>query len=63
MALASKPDSEGSFAELAGLIDAVDAALRTVPGCELPAWSKPTDYSIGGVPYAGCVATVQISSV
>jgi len=63
MALASKPDTEGSFGELGDLIDRVDGALRTVPGCELPAWSKPTDYSIGGVPYAGTVAIVQISSI
>jgi hypothetical protein len=62
-ALAGRPDSEGSLAQLGELVDLVDTALRTVPGCELPTWAKPTDYTIDGVPYAGTVSTVQISSV
>lgn len=57
------PDSEGALAQLGELVDQVDTALRTVAGCELPAWSKPTDYPLGGVPYAGALATVQISTL
>jgi hypothetical protein len=62
-AYAGATDSEGNFATLGDLIDSVDTALRTLPGCELPAWSKPADYTVGGVPMAGAMATVQYSSV
>jgi hypothetical protein len=61
-AIAGKADSEGAHAELAEMVDGIDAALRTVDGCQLPAWSKPTDYAIGNVPYAATVATVMLAS-
>lgn len=61
-ALAGRTDSAGSLEELGAFIDAIDAALRTVAGCELPTWSKPTDYTVTGVPYAGAVATIQVAT-
>jgi len=61
-AIAGRADSEGAFATLGDLIDAVDIALRAVPGCELPTWAKPSDYSIDGVPYAATVSTVQLAT-
>lgn len=59
-ALAGRASSEGAYAELGELVDKLDAALRTIPGCELPSWSKPADYTVGGVPYAGTIATIQL---
>jgi len=61
-AIAGKADSEGAYATLGDLIDGIDSALRTVPGCELPAWAKPSDYAIDGVPYAATVATIQLAT-
>jgi hypothetical protein len=61
-ALAGKADSAGALEALAELIDTIDGALRTVTGCELPTWSKPTDYTLTGVPYAGSIATIQIGT-
>jgi hypothetical protein len=62
MALAGRADSEGSLEKLGELVDAVDLALRAAPGCELPTWGRPTDYTITGVPYAGSIATIQVAS-
>jgi len=62
-AYAGGADSEGAYATLGDLIDDVDTALRTLPGCELPTWSKPADETVGGVPVAGSVATVQYANV
>jgi hypothetical protein len=62
-AYAGGADSEGAFSKLGDLIDDVDLALRALPGCELPTWSKPADDSVGGVPVSGSVATVQYSSI
>jgi hypothetical protein len=53
---------QGAYATLGDLIDGIDSALRTVPGCELPAWAKPSDYAIDGVPYAATVATIQLAT-
>jgi hypothetical protein len=61
-AIAGRADSEGSYAQLGELVDLVDTALRTIDGCQLPSWAKPTDYTIDGVPYAASVATVQLAS-
>lgn len=61
-AVAGRADSEGSFAELAELVDSVDAALRTVAGCRLPTWAKARDALLGGVPYAAAVATIEYAT-
>jgi len=62
-ALAGRADSAGAFELLGELVDTIDGALRTVPGCELPVWAKPTDYTVTGVPYAGAVATIAIQTI
>jgi hypothetical protein len=62
-ALAGRADTAGAFEKLGELVDLVDAALRTVPGCELPVWAKPADYQVTGVPYAGSVATIAIQTI
>jgi len=59
-AVAGRADTEGAIATLADLIDAVDAALLTVPGLQLPSWAKPFDASLDGIPYAASAATVQL---
>lgn len=61
-ALAGRADSAGALEALGELVDEIDAALRAVPGCELPTWSKPTDYNVTGVPYAGVIATIQVAT-
>lgn len=61
-AIAGRADSAGALETLGQLVDAVDAGLRTVPGCQMPSWSKPADYVIDGVPYAGTVATITYAS-
>jgi hypothetical protein len=61
MALSGRADTEGSFEALGELIDTIDVALR-IPGCELPTWGKPTDYTVSGVPYAGSIATIEIGT-
>lgn len=58
-ALAGKTDSEAAFAALGALADAVDAALLAIDGVQLPAWSMPTDRTLGNVPYAAMVATIE----
>lgn len=62
-AYAGGADTEGAFSRLGELIDLVDLALRALPGCELPTWSKPVDEPIGGAPVANSAATIQYSSV
>jgi hypothetical protein len=61
-AIAGRPDSEGALEELAGTIDTIDTALRTLRGCELPTWARPLDTTLEGVPYAATIATVQLPS-
>jgi hypothetical protein len=61
-AYAGKADSEGSLAELGELIDRIDAALRKVAGCELPAWAAPASYSPDGVDRVGAVGTIEIGT-
>jgi hypothetical protein len=61
-AYAGGADTEGAFAKLGELVDVVDAALRALPGCELPAWAKPVDDTAGGVPVSSSAATIQYSS-
>jgi sugar phosphate isomerase/epimerase len=61
-AYAGKADTEGALLELAEMLDAIDAALR-IPGCELPTWSKPADYTLDGASRAGSVGTIQIATV
>jgi hypothetical protein len=60
-ALGGSPDSEGSFAALGELLEAVDAALRAIPGAGGPTWARPADIKLGGVTYAASVGTVQIA--
>jgi hypothetical protein len=61
-AVAGRADAEGALELLGGLVDQVDAALRVVPGLQLPAWSRPLDRPIGGdsVRYGTTSATVQL---
>ena len=61
-ALAGRTDSEGAYLALAELIDQTDTALRSIPGCQLPSWSKPADYVIGEQTHAGSVATVTLAT-
>ena len=64
-AVGGRADSEGSLLELAGLIDAIDAALLA-PGAarssSLPSWARPVDTMLDGVSYAASVATISDSS-
>jgi len=54
-AVAGAGDSDAALGQLAELVDAVDAALRAVPGCGLPTWAKPRDQIVGDVPVPVCV--------
>jgi hypothetical protein len=61
-ALAGKADTEAAYAALGDLIDAVDAALRSLAGAQLPTWSRPLDLEYGGTVYAATSATVAFAS-
>jgi len=54
-AVAGAGDSDAALEQIAELVDAVDAALRAVPGCGLPTWAKPRDQIVGDVPVPVCV--------
>lgn len=58
-AVAGKADTEGAIETLADLVDAVDHALLHTLGIQLPTWSMPRDVSLGNVPYAASIATIQ----
>ena len=60
-AIAGRADTTGAYAELAELIDTIDAGIRTVPGCELPTWAAPADVTLG-IPYAAAIATIEIAT-
>lgn len=59
-AIGGRADTEGAYLSLGDLIDGCDVALRKLDGAQLPTWTRPLDYGIGGVPYAASVATVQL---
>ena len=59
-AIAGQTDTDAGYAELADLVDRVDAALLAVPGLQLPTWARPTDRSLAGASYGATVATVQL---
>jgi len=59
-AVAGRVDSESALVLLGDLVDAVDAALRLVPGLQLPTWTRPVDRTIAGVAYGMTTATVQL---
>lgn len=58
--VAGRIDSEAALEGLAKLIDETDAALLTLPGVQLPTWSKPADAVLGTAPYATTEATIQM---
>jgi hypothetical protein len=58
-AIAGRTDTEAALAALATLVDEVDAALRPLPGVQLPTWGRPFDYDVSGIKYAATVATIQ----
>ncbi len=53
-AIAGSADSDAAYAELAELVDRVDAALRTIDGCGWPTWNKPRD-ATGDVQYPSAI--------
>lgn len=59
-AIAGRQDSDGALEGLADLVDAIDDALLTLAGVQLPTWSQPADVNVQGVPYAAASATVQL---
>jgi hypothetical protein len=61
-AIAGRADTEQAYAELAALVDAVDAALRGLPGCSLPTWAMPRDVTLEGVPYAASLGTITYTT-
>lgn len=58
--VAGKVDADGVLEALAELVDAVDAAILTVPGMQLPTWAVPFNASLAGASYAATSATVQL---
>lgn len=59
-AIAGATDTRAGIEELGSLVDAVDGALRTVQGCQLPTWGRPTIVEIAdGVKRPATVGTVQ----
>jgi len=62
-AIAGVADSDAAIAQLAELVDSVDAALRTVPGCSLPTWSKPRDQLVGDASAPISVGTFVLALV
>ena len=59
-AIAGRADTGAAYEELASLIDRIDTALLAVKGLELPIWARPSDRTLGNVPYAATTATVQL---
>lgn len=60
-ALGGRADSEGALAQLAELVDAIDAAMLAEGASrstQLPTWSRPLDLMLDGVSYAATFATV-----
>ena len=58
--VAGRADSAGGLELLSQLVDETDAALLTIPGCQLPSWARPFDAELGGATYAASAATVQL---
>jgi hypothetical protein len=58
--VAGRADTAGVMDRLAELVDQVDGALLTIPGCELPTWARPTDATLDGAAYGATSATVQL---
>ena len=61
-AVAGRADTDGALERLADLVDRVDVALLTVPGLELPTWSRPSDIQLDGASYAASSATIQLQT-
>jgi hypothetical protein len=62
-AVAGAVDTRGGLEELAELVDAIDAALRTVDGCGLPTWGRPTVVTLDdGVRRPATVGTIEYAS-
>jgi len=62
-AVAGAVDTRGGLEELGELVDAIDGALRTVEGCELPTWGRPTVIALDdGVRRPAAIGTVQYAS-
>jgi hypothetical protein len=59
-AIAGRADTAGVLETLADLVDTVDAALLTIGGAQLPTWAGPRDVSLGNVPYAASIATIEL---
>ena len=59
-AVAGRADTAGALELLAELVDRTDVALLTVPGLELPTWSRPFDMTLDGAQYAASSATIQL---
>jgi hypothetical protein len=59
-AIGGKADADASYVALGDLIDGCDIALRTLDGVQLPTWTRPLDYALGGVAYAATVSTIQM---
>jgi len=62
-AVAGVGDADAVIEQLAELVDRVDTALRTVPGCSLPTWSKPRDQLVGDVAVPISVGTFVLALV
>lgn len=62
-AIAGAADTLAGYDELAELVDRVDAALRTIDGCQLPTWAGPTIVDVGdGVLRRRTAGTIQYAS-
>jgi hypothetical protein len=56
-AVAGSGDADTAIEEIALLIDGCDVALRRLPGCGLPTWSRPADRLVGDVTLPTCVGS------
>lgn len=61
IAIAGATDADAALEELATFVDSVDAALRTLDGCGLPTWARPTDRPFGDTTLPAMLGTFSIA--